>query len=292
MSTTASQAPRRRRVPLSSPAFVVVGTILALAFLFPVLYIIFRSFLPASADADGLGWSSILALTAENYARIFDPAVDLSSYVKNSFIVAISTALLTGVISTLAGYALARIRFRFSAIIFVLLLGPLVVPYQGLLTPLSLVLSKVGLLDSLLGLILVLTTLQLPFSIFVMRNTLDSIPVELEEAAQIDGASTGTIIWRVMVPLAWPGLVTVCLFGFMTGWNDLLTSVVFLSDQDKYTLPLALTTLSTSFQIPGVPIIDAGVLTATACVATIPVIVLFLSLQRYYTKGLIGGALK
>lgn len=284
--------PRRRRAPMSSVGFVVVGSLLALLFLVPILYILFRSFLPASADADGLGWNSLLSLTAANYARIFDPSVGLSTYVTNSLIVAVSTAVLTGVIATLAGYALSRIQFRFSEIVFVLLLGPMVVPYQGLLTPLSLILGKLGLLDSLVGLILVLTTLQLPFSIFVMRNTLDSIPVELEEAAQIDGAKTSAIIRKIMIPLAWPGLVTVCLFGFMTGWNDLLTSVVFLSDQDRYTLPLALTNLSTSFQIPGVQIVDAGLLTATACVATVPVIVLFLSLQRFYTKGLIGGALK
>lgn len=78
----------------------------------------------------------------------------------------------------------------------------------------------------------------------------------------------------------------------MTGWNDLLTSVVFLSDQSRYTLPLALTSISTSFQIPGLEIIDTGLLTATACVATVPVVVLFLALQRYYTKGLIGGAIR
>ncbi|MFD6176761.1 MULTISPECIES: carbohydrate ABC transporter permease [unclassified Isoptericola] len=300
-TTPGAAAPARRgREPraraghrsLSSAAYVVGGTVLALASLAPVLYIALRSFLPASADADGIGWGSLLDLTAANYARIFDPSVGITTYVRNSFVVAISVALLTGLVATLAGYALSRLRFPLAALVFVVLLGPMVVPYQGLLTPLSIVLGKLGLLDSLTGVVLVLVTLQLPFSVFVMRNTLDGIPTELEEAAQLDGAGLGRMLRSVMVPLAWPGVVTVCLFGFMAGWNDLLSSVVFLSSEDKYTLPLALTNITTSFKIPGVQIVDPGLLTATACVATVPVVILFLALQRYYTKGLIGGSIK
>lgn len=283
---------RRRRTSLSSIAYITVGTVLALAFIAPVIYIVLRSFLPASADADGIGLQSIETLTLSNYTKVFDPSVDIRQNVVNSLIVAVSVALIVGVVSTLAAYALSKIRFRFSSVIFVVLLAPLVVPYQGLLTPLSIVLGKIGLLDSLFGVILVLSTLQLPFSVFVMRNTFDGIPVELEDAAQIDGAGTGRILRSVLLPLAGPGIVTVCLFGFMAGWNDLLSSVVFLSTDSKYTLPLALSSISTSFKIPGVPVIDPGLLTAVACVATIPVVVLFLALQRYYTKGLIGGSIK
>lgn len=288
----ARSRPGRRRGQLSTTAYLLGGTVLALLFLAPVAYIALRSFLPASADADGVGWASLKTLTSTNYERIFDPSVGITTYVRNSFVVAISVALLAGLVSVLAGYALSRIRFRFSGAIFVLLLCPLVVPYQGLLTPLSIVLGKLGLLDSLIGVVLVLVTLQLPFSVFVMRNTLDSIPGELEEAAALDGAGTVRMLRAIMVPLAWPGVVTVCLFGFMAGWNDLLSSVVFLSSEDRYTLPLALTNITTSFKIPGVQIVDPGLLTATACVATAPVVLIFLALQRYYTKGLIGGSIK
>ena len=293
-ATRASRpVPRRRRPPsLAGIAYLVVGTVLALLFIAPVVYILLRSFLPASADADGIGWNSLATLTLANYTKVFDPAVDIRQNVLNSFLVAIAVAVLVGVVSTLASYALSKIRFRGATVVFVLLLAPLVVPYQGLLTPLSIVLGKLGLLDSLLGVVLVLTTLQLPFSVFVMRNTFDGIPPELEDAAAIDGAGTGRILRSVMLPLSWPGLVTVGLFGFMAGWNALLSSVVFLSTDSKYTLPLALSSISTSFKIPGVPVIDPGLLTAVACVATVPVVVLFLALQRYYTKGLIGGSIK
>ena len=291
-AATAGRPRPRRRWSTASVVYVVVGTVLALLFIAPVLYILFRSFLPASADADGIGLQSIQTLTLTNYAKVFDPSVDIRQNVLNSFLIGIAVAVIVGVVSTLAAYALAKIRFRFSTAIFILLLAPLVVPFQGLLTPLSIVLGRLGLLDSLVGVVFVLSTLQLPFSVFVMRNTFEGIPSELEEAAQIDGASTGRVLRSVMVPLAWPGVVTVCLFGFMAGWNDLLSSVVFLSTDSKYTLPLALASISTSFKIPGVPVIDPGLLTAVACVATVPVVVLFLALQRYYTKGLIGGSIK
>lgn len=295
--TSAARKPagRRRTSPrarLSTVSYLLVGTALAMLFLFPMLYILLRSFLPASADVDGLSVASLQNLTVENYSVILDPAVGLTVYARNSFVIALSVAIGVGVVSTLAGYALSRIRFRYSAVVFVILLAPIVVPYQGLLTPLSIVLAFLGLLDSITGVVLVLITLQLPFSVFVMRNTFDGIPSELEEAAALDGADIFQLLRRVMIPLALPGIVTVALFGFMAGWNDLLSSIVFLSSQEKYTLPLALTDITTSFQIPGVQIIDPGLLTATACVAIAPVVIIFLALQRYYTKGLIGGSIK
>lgn len=281
----------RGRSPLAPVAYYVVGTTLALAFLFPLLYIGFRSFLPATADATGVGWNSVLDLTARNYRMIFAPEVGLYRYVINSLIVGVSTALVVAVAATLAGYVLSRIRFQFDNVVFLVLLGPLFVPYQGLLTPLSFQLSQLKLLDTLPGVILILATFQLPFAIFVMRNTFDAVPIELEEAAQIDGASLLGAIRRIMLPLCWPGIVTVALFGFMAGWNDLLTSVVLLTNQNNYTLPIVLTTLTTTVSF-GVPVIDTGLLTATASIATAPVIVLFLALQRYYTRGLISGSLK
>lgn len=287
MSPTA----RRRRLPMSEVAYYAAGTALAMAFLFPLLYIAFRSILPANADALGIGLDSIADVTAKNYAAVFAPEVGLLRYALNSLLVAVGTALTVTVVSTLAGYALSRYPSRLTNVVFVLILTPLVVPYQGLLTPLALVLDRLSLLNSLVGLVLVLSTFQLPLGVFVMRNTFAAIPFELEEAAQIDGASVRATLTKVIIPLSWPGLVTVGLFGFMTGWNDLLTSVVFLVDQSKYTLPIVLTSLSTTVKF-GVPIVHAGLLTATACVATAPVVVLFLALQRHYTRGLIAGALK
>lgn len=293
--TSVARAPRRAspKRAVSAASYAIVGTVLALGSLLPMLYIAFRSILPASADADGVGLKSLLGITAENYARIFSPETGIGHFVLNSLVVAMGTALGVIIVATLAAYALSRLQLRFSELIFLIILGPLIVPYQGLLTPLSLVLSQIHLLNSLVGVILVLITFQLPFCVFVMRNTLDAIPRDVEEAARIDGASTAGVLRHILVPLAWPGVVTVGLFGFMAGWNDLLTSVAFLSDQSKYTLPIALTQLQTSgLLLPGTQVVNTGLLTAAACVATAPVVFLFLALQRYYTKGLLGGAIK
>lgn len=286
------RAPARvTRKRTADVAYYATGTAMALIFLFPLLYIGFRSVLPANADAAGIGLDSIADITADNYAAVFSPDVGLLKYATNSLLVAVGTALTVCLVSTLAGYALTRYPTRVVNGVFVVLLTPLVVPYQGLLTPLAFVLDRLHLLNSLVGLVLVLSTFQLPLGVFVMRNTFAAIPIELEEAAQIDGASVARTLRHVVVPLSWPGLVTVGLFGFMTGWNDLLTSVAFLVDQAHYTLPIVLTSLSTTVEF-GVPIVHAGLLTATACVATAPVVVLFLALQRHYTRGLIAGALK
>ena len=274
-------------------AYYVTASVLALAFLAPLFYIAFRSLLPATADAKGIGPQSILDLTLSNYQSIFRPEVGLWQYVANSMTVAISTAALVSVAATLAGYAIAHVKFRFSGIAFLLVLAPLLVPFQGLLTPLSLVLAQIHLLNSLAGVVLVIATFQLPFAVFVMRNSFEAVPQELREAAAIDGAGLFGTLFRVMLPLAWPGVVTIALFAFMAGWNDLLTSVVFLSDQSKYTLPIVLTSIPTTLQFGvAVTYIDPGLLTATACIATAPVVILFIIFQKYYARGLIGGSLK
>lgn len=272
-------------------AYYATGTVLALAFLYPILYVLLRSLLGQTADVEGIGFQSLGKLTLDNYAVIFDPAVKIWPYIANSVVIATGTAVGTILVSYAAAYALARTALRFKRVIFAVLLAPLVVPFQGLLTPLSLVLNAIGLLDSRTGLVAVLVTYQLPFGIFLLRNTIEAVPVELEEAARVDGASAIGSILRIVVPLSWPGIVTVALFGFLAGWGDLLTSVVFLSDAGKYTLPILLTQLTSTVQL-GVPVVHAGITTATACVAVIPVVLLFLFLQRQYAAGIIGGSIK
>jgi multiple sugar transport system permease protein len=282
-----------KRREADSLAYYVTASVLALAFLVPLFYIAFRSFLPATADAKGIGPQSILDLTLSNYQTIFRPEVGLWQYVANSMTVAIATAALVSVAATFAGYAISHVKFRFSGIAFLLVLAPLFVPFQGLLTPLSLVLAQIHLLNSLAGVVLVISTFQLPFAVFVMRNSFEAVPQELREAAAIDGAGLFGILFRVLLPLAWPGVVTIALFAFMAGWNDLLTSVVFLSDQSKYTLPIVLTSIPTTLSFGvAASYIDPGLLTATACIATAPVVVLFIIFQKYYAQGLIGGSLK
>ena len=167
-------------------------------------------------------------------------------------------------------------------------LAILMVPYATLLIPLYVLLTQVGLQNSLIGLALVLTMFQLPFSTFMMRISFEAVPRELDEAAMVDGCSTFTALWRVLIPAVKPGLITVGLFAFLAAWNDFMAPLILINDSDRMTLPLAVSNLRG--QVQGV--VDYGATEAGVVVLALPCIVLFLLLQRHYVRGFMSGALK
>jgi multiple sugar transport system permease protein len=162
------------------------------------------------------------------------------------------------------------------------------IPFQSVVTPLFLVLTYLRLQNSLIGLTLVYATLQLPFSVFMMRNAFDTVPREIEEAARIDGCSTLSMLTRVMLPLVVPGVVTVCIFAFLGSWNEFLGALILLTDNDLYTLPILVTAVRSGLY----GTIDWGAVQAGVTVMMIPCLLIFLLLQRYYMRGLTSGAIK
>jgi multiple sugar transport system permease protein len=150
------------------------------------------------------------------------------------------------------------------------------------------VMSWLGLANTTIGLALVQIMFHLPFSTFLMRNSFDSIPREIEEAALVDGCGTFSSFRHISLPLVVPGIVTVALFGFIASWNEFLAPLIFLSGENSYTLPVMLVNLS-SGQYGEV---DYGALQAGIVVTIVPVLVLYLFLQRYYVSGLVNGALR
>lgn len=172
--------------------------------------------------------------------------------------------------------------------LFLLVLAILMVPYATLLIPLYVILNAVGLQNSLVGVALVLTMFQLPFSMFMMRISFESVPRELDEAALVDGCTSFSALRRVLLPAVKPGLITVGLFAFLTAWNDFIAPLILINDQSKITLPLAVANLRG--QTMGV--IDYGVTEAGVVVLALPCIVLFLILQRHYVRGFMSGAFK
>ncbi len=202
--------------------------------------------------------------------------------------VAVGATLATVVLSTLGGYAFARLRFPGSNIVFFATLATFMIPFQAIITPLYIVLKDLGLQNSLLGLTIVYTTFQLPFGLFLMRNSFASIPSTLEEAALVDGCGTLGAMWRVMLPVAVPGLITTALFTFFTAWNEFFAALILISDQAKFTLPVALTLISSGT----FGAIDWGLLQAGVATTIVPCIVIYLLLQRYYVGGLLSGAVK
>lgn len=273
---------------LGHAALFLASLLFAVFFLMPIVWSLANSFKPAAeALANPVALFS-RAFSLENYRRLEDVGAGWYVHAANSMLVALGTIALTVLVSVPAGYGFSKFRFPGQSLIFVIVMATMMIPFQSILTPLFLVLRFLGLQNNLFGLVLVYTTFQLPFSIFMMRNAFDAVPGVLVEAARIDGASQWTLMRRIMMPLALPGVATVAMFAFLNSWNEFLAALIFLSDQNRFTLPIMLVNVSSGIY----GIIDWGALQAGIAVTMVPCILLFLALQRYYVRGLTAGAVK
>ncbi|MFL6217369.1 MAG: carbohydrate ABC transporter permease, partial [Actinomycetes bacterium] len=171
----------------------------------------------------------------------------------------------------------------------IVLLLALIVPYQALLTPIFLMFARLGLTNTLLGLAILHTAIQLPFSLYIMRNSFEAVPRELEEAALTDGGSSFQILRSIYIPAVMPAIVTVTLFAFVTSWNEFLGALVLLNRASSFTLPLILATARSETSLGGT---DWGMLQAGITISIIPCVLIYLLLQRYYVSGLMTGAVK
>jgi multiple sugar transport system permease protein len=278
----------RRETRTKRLLYVVGGTGAFLVFAVPLAWAMFRSLQPGDVIVAAPDPSTFFALTGENFAALVTGPGNLIRSVGNSLVVALSAAALTTVLATAAGYGFARFRFRAGPLLFALVVASMMVPFQAILTPLYLQMNLMRLTDSLLGLVLFSTTVNLPFGILVMRNAFSTIPAELEDSAHIDGASTFRIITSVLRPLIMPGAATGALYAFLATWTEFLGALTFLTDADLYTLPVALVNLQQGTYGD----IDFGFLAAGSVIAMIPCVVLYVALQRFYIAGLTSGAIK
>jgi multiple sugar transport system permease protein len=228
-------------------------------------------------------------ISLDSYTRLWSYQQGLPVYLMNSLGTALITIALTLLLTVPAAYALARFPVPGKEFIFVILLLALVIPYQALLTPMFLMFAKIGLTNSLLGLGVLHTAIQLPFSLYILRNSFSAVPAELEEAAVVDGASSWQALRRVFLPATTPAIVTVALFAFVMSWNEFLGALVMMSRSSKFTLPLILATARTETSLGGT---DWGMLQAGITISIIPCVLVYLLLQRYYVSGLMSGAVK
>jgi multiple sugar transport system permease protein len=262
--------------------FHSTSAVLAVLFLAPILSTSYSSVHGRQASADGSGWG------LDNYRRLLQYGSGLGTYVLNTTTVALVTVAVTVATTTLAGYAVARLSFPGKNLLFLVTLAILMVPYTTILIPLYIFLGWVGLQNSLLGLGLVLAMFQLPFGLFMMRNSFEAVPVELEEAALVDGCTPAGALRHVLLRAVAPGIVTVALFSFLASWNEFVAPLIFLTDGDKFTLPVALFNL----QSGNLGSVDFGALQSGVVAAAVPCVAVFLLLQRYYVRGFTSGALK
>jgi len=296
--TTEGGAPRRRHhqgsvqhprdTAVKRTLYAIAGIGSALVFGVPLIWSILRAFQPESVITQAPDPATFFQLGWQNFTAVFSSSSHLLTGVLNSVIVSVSTAVLTAVIATMAGYGFARFRFRGSGLVFGLVLLTMMVPFQAILTPLYLELNAMKLTNSLLGLVLFYTTVNLPFGVFVMRNAFESVPTELEDSAFVDGASRFRVVVSVLRPLLLPGAATAALYAFLASWTEFLGALTFLTKDSLYTLPVALLNLQTGAYGQ----VSYGNLVAGSVVAMIPCIALYVGLQRFYVAGLSSGALK
>lgn len=204
----------------------------------------------------------------------------------NSIVIALATTVVGVFISCTAAYALSRFRFPGRKAGLTTFVVVQMFPATLLIMPLYVVLDKLGLLNSMTGLVLVYSTTAIPFCVWTLKGYFDSLPRELEEAARIDGASPWMIFRKIILPLAKPGLAVTGLFSFMTAWNEFILASTFMTNESHYTLPVLIQSSVGKFST------QYGVFAAGAIVTSVPVMAVFYVLQKYLVGGLTAGAVK
>jgi multiple sugar transport system permease protein len=266
----------------------VLCVALTVIFLFPIFWSLLTSFKPTREALASPSTGLPSRLVFDNYLKLNVYGAGIAQYTFNSVAVAIFTVIGAIILSTLGGFGFSRFQFKGKGVLFLMILATLMIPFQSILTPLFLILGALKLQNTLLGLALVYITFQLPFGIFVMRNTFDTVPRELEEAALLDGCTSFSLLYRVMLSLVRPGIITVGIYAFLNSWNEFLAALIFMNNEKMFTLPIMLYSVRSGLY----GTIDWGALQAGVTVSILPSILMFLLLQRYYMRGLMGGAVK
>ncbi|MBS1483276.1 MAG: carbohydrate ABC transporter permease [Clostridium sp.] len=224
----------------------------------------------------------------ENYVKIFtlENGIYLR-YFMNSVMITICSILCTAVVSIAAGYGLSKLKLRGGKIMLACILAAIMIPFQTLLTPLYTIMAKLGLLNTRASLVLIYTTFHTPFCIYMMKNAFDTIPDGLLESAKLDGAGNLRIFLRICLPLTWSSVATIAVYSAYTTWNDYLIALVFANSNTIKTFNVGLTNLAIGYYGT-----DWGVLTAGSLMGMLPIMLMFLFLQKYFIRGMMSGALK
>jgi multiple sugar transport system permease protein len=261
-------------------AVLTLGLVLTLA---PLLWMLSASLMPAGEASVYPPRLVPSRITLEHYVSLFT-RLNLARYLFNSLLIASAITLISLLLNSMAGYAFAKLRFAGRDGIFRMLLSALVVPAQVAMLPLFLMLKQLGLINTWWGVIVPgMTSI---FGIFLIRQYALSIPDSLLEAARIDGASEFKIYWWVVLPICRPILVTLAVFTFMAAWNDFMWPLIVLTDEAMYTLPVALANLL------GEHVQDTELMMAGSVLTILPVMILFIFVQRAYIEGITAGSLK
>jgi len=278
----------KERNPKKTILWFVIALLVAVYALFPIVWIISLSLKSPADIANRQFWPT--KVSWENYQLIFtgDARELFIPALINSIGICLISTVVAVVLATLTAYAVARLDFPGKSMILTMALGVSIFPVISLVTPLFNVWSKIGLYDTWLGLIIPYLSLTLPISIWTLAAFFRQIPWELEQAAQVDGATPFQAFRKVIVPLAAPGVFTTAIIAFFIAWNDFLYGISLTSTSAARPVPAALSffTGASQFEEP------AGAIAAAAIVVTVPVIIIVLLFQRQIVSGLTSGAVK
>lgn len=264
------------------------GAILILAFLafiilYPFIWMVVTSF---KAEADIVSFPPKLfsgEFSLQSYRDIWE-RIPFLTYYKNTIIFALAVSLISLSFDTMAGYAFARMEFKGKNVMFLMVMGTLMVPFQVIMIPLFMEVYKLNLINTYAGLILPRATNA--FGIFMMRSFFISLPKGLEEAGRIDGAGEFKIFRKIMLPQCKPAVISLFIFHFMYQWNDLLYPLIMTTDDSKKTLPAGIA----SFM--GTHVVEYGVIMAGACLSILPVFIVYLFAQKQFVQGIAMSGMK
>ena len=276
----------RTRERIGNVIFLYIPMALFLVFMLFPFYWIFNTSLKDSVEVFSIPvkyWPDMP--TVENYINLFKN-LGFDRYFMNSAFVAILTTLFVTFLSLLGGYAMSRYQFKGKGLIYVILLITQMLPAVVLMIPLFQTMNTLGLINNHWSLVLVCTCTNLAFCLFMMMGYYNSVPVSLEEAAQIDGCSLLGAVMRVLLPTMRPSIVATGAYAFINAWNVYVYAIAFITDRKKYTLPLGLNVFQGEFGT------DYASLAAGCVIALVPVLVIFAFIQKHMSGGATAGAVK
>jgi multiple sugar transport system permease protein len=275
-----SLAARQRVAQIFLYALLLIGAAISLL---PMFWMVSASLMPSGEASTFPPHFLPTTVTFEHYLSLFT-RLSIGRYLFNSALIAITVTATSLLINGMAGYAFAKLRFRGRDRLFRALSGGLVLPVQVAMLPLFLLLKNMGLINTYWGVII--PGMSSIFGIFLVRQYALAIPDEMLDAARVDGASEFRIFWSIVVPGIVPILATLAIWTFLATWNDFMWPLIVLSDEAHYTLPVALANLS------GEHVQDTELMMAGSVITIIPVMLVFLFLQRYYIQGVMAGSVK
>jgi multiple sugar transport system permease protein len=277
-------ARRRTRITATTVRYLLLGAG-AVIMVLPLAYMLSTSFKSQTYVLSLPPQFIPHPATVQNYPHAWD-AGQLAPALVNSIVVAIFTTAISLVVSSMMAYGFARFSFTGKEIMFRVLLLGLMIPAMMLIIPQFILAKYLHLLDSLTGLVVFYVASTVALNTFLLRGFFEAIPVELEQAMEVDGANAFTRYWRLIIPLAKPALATASIFTFLASWDEYTWALTFITDPQKRTLPLAIAL----FQ--GQNSTLWGLVFAASMIALVPMIIVFLVFQRYFVQGLTSGALK